>query len=39
MEKICTVCVGPGLTEFQIDRMASGQPECTCLNIQNVPLL
>ena len=23
----------------RIDRMAFGQPECTCLNIQNVPLL
>ena len=31
--------VGPMLTEFRIDRMAFGQPECTCLNIQNVPLL
>ena len=31
--------VGPGLTEFQIDRMAFGQPERTFLNIQNVPLL
>ena len=31
--------VGPVLTEFQIDRMAFGQPERTCLNIQNVPLL
>ena len=29
--------VGPGLTEFRIDRMAFGQPERTCLNIQNVP--
>jgi len=27
------------LTEFRIDRMAFGQPERTCLNIQNVPLL
>ena len=31
--------VGPLLTEFRIDRMAFGQPERTCLNIQNVPLL
>ena len=31
--------VGPGLTEFRIDQMAFGQPERTCLNIQNVPLL
>ena len=31
--------VGPGLTEFRIDRMDFGQPERTCLNIQNVPLL
>ena len=31
--------VGPVLTEFRIDRMAFGQPERTCLNIQNVPLL
>ena len=31
--------VGPGLTEFRIDQMAFGQPECTCLNIQNVTLL
>ena len=30
---------GPGLTEFRIDQMAFGQPERTCLNIQNVPLL
>ena len=32
-------CVGPRLTEFWIDRMAFGQPERTCLNIQNAPLL
>ena len=31
--------IGPGLTEFWIDQMAFGQPERTCLNIQNVPLL
>ena len=31
--------VGPILTEFRIDQMAFGQPECTFLNIQNVPLL
>ena len=31
--------VGPGLTKFRIDWMAFGQPESTCLNIQNVPLL
>ena len=31
--------VGPVLTEIRIDQMAFGQPECTCLNIQNVPLL
>ena len=31
--------VGPILTKFWIDRMAFGQPERTCLNIQNVPLL
>ena len=30
---------GPVLTEFRIDRMAFCQPERTCLNIQNVPLL
>ena len=29
--------IGPVLTEFRIDRMAFGQPERTCLNIQNVP--
>ena len=33
------IIVGPGLTEFRIDQMAFGQPERTCLNIQNVPLL
>ena len=26
--------VGPGLTEFRIDRMAFGQPESSCLSIQ-----
>ena len=31
--------VGLKLTEFRIDQMAFGQPEHTCLNIQNVPLL
>ena len=31
--------VGSVLTEFRIDRMAFGQSECTCLNIQNIPLL
>ena len=31
--------VGPVLTEFRIDQMTFGQPECTCLNIQNIPLL
>ena len=29
--------VGPVLTKFRIDQMAFGQPEHTCLNIQNVP--
>ena len=27
------------MTKFRIDRMAFGQPEQTCLNIQNVPLM
>ena len=31
--------IGPGLTEFRIDRMAFSQSERTCLSIQNVPLL
>ena len=31
--------VGPVLTKFRIGRMAFRQLECTCLNIQNVPLL
>ena len=34
-----SINVGPGLTEFGIDRMAFGQSECICLNIQNIPLL
>ena len=33
------VDIGPGLTEFRIDRMAFSQSERTCLSIQNVPLL
>ena len=36
---IVNLDVGPGLTKFWIDQMAFGQPERTCLNIQNVPLL
>ena len=35
----CFKIVGPGLTEFRIDRMAFSQSERTCLSIQNVPLL
>ena len=33
------ISIRAGLTEFRIDRMAFGQSERTCLNIQNVPLL
>ena len=29
----------PIIRRTRIDRMAFGQPERTCLNIQNVPLL
>ena len=39
LKKFVGKFVGPILTEFWNDRMAFGQLERTCLNIQNVPLL
>ena len=38
-EPLIRFYIGPVMSEFRIDRMAFGQPECTYLNIQNVPLL
>ena len=39
LANVVVFLVGPLLTEFRIDRMAFGQPERTCLNIQHIPPL